>query len=165
VLNKRSELTDAEEESRLEVQQAELSYKRISDALAATEIRAEKRGFVIYSENRFTGKRVFPGETLYSGFEIASIASREDLQLRFWVHEADILQVRVGRQILVTADSQDSASFPAQVRWASNQAAERQDWSASGYFEAVAEPLNGLPDGVMPGMSVMGNVMGPEASK
>ena len=158
VLNKREELADVEEESQLEIQQAESSLARMRAALEATEIRAEKAGFVIYASNRFTGKRVFPGETLYSGFEIASVASREDLQLRFWVHEADILRIAAGQSMTVTADAIGAEPFPAAVRWASNQAVERQDWSDGGYFEAVAEPLAGLPAGVMPGMSVLGEV-------
>jgi hypothetical protein len=79
--------------------------------------------------------------------------------LRFWVHEADILQLRVGRSVLVTADALPGTTFAATVQWASNQAAERQDWSDGGYFEAVAEPVAGIPAGVMPGMSVMGEVL------
>lgn len=159
LLNKQAELKDVQEESRLDVLQAESSYQRISKALEATEIRAEKTGFMIYGDNRFTGKRVFPGETLFSGFEIASIASQDDLQLRFWIHEADFLQVREGQIIVVTADTQGSTPFRSEVRWTSNQAIERQDWSTSGYFEAIAEPLDGIPGGVMPGMSVMGEVL------
>jgi len=159
VLNKRAELEDVEQESRLDIQQAESSHARIRAALAATEIRAEKAGFVIYAANRFTGKRIFPGETLFSGFEIASVASREDLQLRFWVHEADILQLQVGQTVYVTADALAGETFVATLRWASNQAVVRQDWSDGGYFEAVAEPVAGIPDAVMPGMSVMGELV------
>jgi multidrug efflux pump subunit AcrA (membrane-fusion protein) len=158
VLNKEAELEDVQRETELEIQQAESAYTRIRDALAATEIRAEKSGFVIYGTNRFTGKRVFPGETLFSGFEIASVASREDLQLRFFVHEADILRVKVGQALTVVADALGAQPFTAEVRWASNQAVEREDWSDGGYFEAVAEPLNGIPPAIMPGMSVLGEV-------
>jgi len=162
LLNKQAELLDVEKESRLEVAKAESDYQRISDALQATEIRAEKPGFIIYGDNRFTGKKVFPGETLYSGFEVASIASREDLQLRFWVHEADFLSVREGQRVRIIADAQDSRPFDAVVSWTSSQAAEKQDWSDSGYFEAYAKPVSGIPDDVMPGMSVMGEIVGTE---
>jgi multidrug resistance efflux pump len=158
LLNKRAELTDVEEETRLEVRQAESDYRRISEALAATEIRAEKPGFIIYGDNSFTGKKVFPGETLFSGFQIASIASREDLQIRFWVHEADFLDIEIGQTVMVTADAQDSTPFAATVSWTSSQATEKQDWSDSGYFEAFADPVSSIPGEVMPGMSVMGEI-------
>ncbi|MDJ0656052.1 MAG: hypothetical protein QNJ40_17955 [Xanthomonadales bacterium] len=164
LLNKQAELEDVTEESRLEVQQAQSNYQRTRDALEATEIKAEKAGFMIYGENPFSGKKIFPGETHYSGFEIASIASRNDLQMRFWVHEADILRVRPGTVIQVTPDAQGSKSFPASVVWASSQAVEKQDWSASGYFEVLAEPIEAVSDSVMPGMSVMGLVTGEPAS-
>ena len=84
---------------KLDVEQAESNYGRIKTALDATEILAEKAGFMIYGENPYNGKKIFPGETHYSGFEIAQIASREDLQIRFWVHEADIREVGEGDAI------------------------------------------------------------------
>jgi len=158
VLNTQAELEDIKAESALEVLQAESNYKRIRDALDATEIRAEKAGFIIYGNNRFTGKKVFPGETLYSGFSIASIASKVDLQLRFWVHEADFLQVKEGQRIIVTADAQGAKPFPATISWTSSQATEKQDWSDGGYFEAFATPVTTVPEEVMPGMSVMGEI-------
>jgi multidrug efflux pump subunit AcrA (membrane-fusion protein) len=146
-------------ETTLETQKAESLYQRISDALAATEIRAEKDGFLIYSENRFTGKKVFPGETLFSSFQIASVASREDLQLRFWVHEADFLRLRLGRPVRVTADAKGSEAFRAEISWISSQAEEKTDWSDGGYFEAYAQPVAEVPAAIAPGMSVMGEVL------
>ncbi|MDJ0758588.1 MAG: hypothetical protein QNJ19_04275 [Woeseiaceae bacterium] len=156
LLNKESELGDVVAETELEIEQAESSYQRIRLALEATEIRAEKAGFMIYGDNPFTGKKIFPGETLYSGFMIASVASREDLQIRFWVHEADILELGEGQQLEVAADAQGSSPFFANLIWTSSQAVEKQDWSDSGYFEALAKPVTELPASIMPGMSVMG---------
>ena len=158
LLNKQAELNDVTEETRLEVEQAESDYTRISEALAATEIRAEKSGFIIYGDNRFTGKKVFPGETLFSGFQIASIANREDLQIRLWVHEADFLDIEIGQTVTVIADAQDSTPFEAVISWTSSQATEKQDWGDSGYFEAFADPVSSIPSAVMPGMSVMGEI-------
>lgn len=156
LLIKQEQLEDTVEETALEVAQAEASYTRIKEALVATEIRAEKAGFMIYGENRFNGKKIFPGETHYSGFRIAQVASREDLQIRFWVHEADIREVQRGDPIDVIADAQGSEDFATRVSWRSNQAVNKEDWSDGGYFQVLAEPINGLPPGVMPGMSVMG---------
>ncbi len=158
LLNRRAELDDIVKETALEVRQAESNYERIRLALEATEIRATKAGFLIYGENPFTGTKVFPGETLYSGFEIAKVASREDLKVRFWVHEADILEVAMGQSIQVAADAQGSVPFLTELTWTSSQAVERQDWSDSGYFEALAQPMEALPANIMPGMSVMGIV-------
>jgi multidrug resistance efflux pump len=158
LLNKQAELADVTKETRLEIAQAESNYERIRLALEATEIRAEKAGFMIYGENPFTGKKVFPGETLYSGFEVAAIANRDDLQIRFWVHEADILKLGLGQAIEVAADAQGATPFLSRLTWTSSQAVEKQDWSDSGYFEALAKPSEKLPDEIMPGMSVMGLV-------
>ena len=154
--NERRKLKDVEAEARLDIEQAEREYERVSAALAATEIHAEKGGFVIYAENPFTGRKIFPGDTLYTGLDIASVASRDDLQVRFWIHEADYLSFAEGRRLNVQADAQGIAAFPAVISWRSSQAIEKQDWSDSGYFEAYARPLATLPDDIMPGMSVLG---------
>jgi len=160
LFNRQAEMRDVEAETDLEIAKAESLYNRISRALEAVEMRASKPGFVIYGENPWTGKKVFPGETLYSGFQIASVASREDLQLRFWVHEADFLRVQLGQHVMVMADAQGSQPFEAEISWTSNQAEEKEDWSAGGYFEAYARPVEAVPDDIMPGMSVLGEVAG-----
>ncbi len=153
--NQRAALADQERQAALEVAQAERNYARIRDALAATEIRAEKPGFMIYASNPFTGRKIFPGDTLYAGLQIASIASREDLQVRLWIHEADFLEVTQGQRLEVAADAQGIPPFEAVIRWRSSQAVAREEWSDSGYFEAYAEPGDSLPAAIMPGMSVL----------
>ena len=50
-------------------------------------------------------------------------------------------------------------SSPAPARTPS-RGWEKQDWSSSGYFEVLAQPLEQVPESVMPGMSVMGLVSG-----
>ena len=115
LLNRQAELRDVQAETELEIKKAEALYKRISDALDSTEMRAEKPGFVLYGENPWTGRKVFPGETLYSSFHIASVASHEDLQLRFWVHEADFLSLQLGQPVRVTPDAQGASPFMAEI--------------------------------------------------
>ncbi len=161
LVNQRAALRDREAQSRLEVEQAELAYKRINDALKATEIFAEKAGFVIYADNQFTGRKIFPGDTLYSGLEIASIASRDDLQVRMWVHEADFLDVKPGQPLQIATDAQGIEPFNAIVSWRSSQAIAREDWSDSGYFEALARPVDALAPAIMPGMSVLAVIAAP----
>ncbi len=160
LLNAQEELEDVSKRVELEVEQAQASYDRISEALEATVIKAEKAGFVIYGENPWTGKKIFPGETLYGGFAIASVASRQDLQIRFWVHEADIRQFKLGQLLQITADAQGLEPFKATITYSSSQAVERQDWSAGGYFELIAEPVSQVPEQLMPGMSVMAETAG-----
>lgn len=165
VLNRQAELRDVEQESALEISKAESLYQRISDALEATEMYAEKPGFVIYGENPWTGRKVFPGETLYSSFHIASVASRDGLQLRFWVHEADFLDVGLGKRVRVTTDAQGLPPFETEISWMSSQAEEKEDWGDGGYFEAYARPVGPVPGGIAPGMSVMGEVIDGEVAE
>jgi HlyD family secretion protein len=150
----------AENASRLEYinqrnAQAQSEWQRLRDGLQMTEIRATKAGLLIYAEGRFTGRKVFPGETLQPSASIVQVASRKSLQFRFWVHEADIRRLPIGTEIMVTPDAYPDASVPAIVDWASKQATSRDDWSLGGYFEITAVPKDTMPQNFLPGLAVM----------
>ena len=153
--DKKAENAGAQESMKLAVARAALEATRMRDALERTRVHATKAGFLIYAEADFTGRKVFPGDTLSSGAPIAHVASREDLRFRFQVHEADILKLPVGARITVVADAIPTPSVVATVDWTSNQATEREAWSRGGYFDVTAVPVDGMPDVFMPGMSVM----------
>lgn len=153
--DKRAESAGAQESMKLEVARAGLEAKRLHDALERTRVHATKAGFLIYAEGEFTGRKVFPGDTLSSGVPIAHVASREDLRFRFQVHEADIFKLPVGARIVVVADAIPTPSVVATVEWTSNHALEREAWSRGGYFDVTAVPVEGMPNMFMPGMSVM----------
>ncbi len=156
--DKKAENAGAQESMKLAIARAELEATRMRDALERTQVHATKAGFLIYAEGEFTGRKVFPGETLSGGAHIAHVASREDLRFRFRVHEADIFKLPAGARIIVVADAMSTQSVVATVDWTSNQATERQDWSRGGYFDVTAVPVEGMPNVFMPGMSVMAEV-------
>ena len=154
--NKRAELADQRQQAALELRQAELNFARMREALGGTEIRANNSGYQNNGEIFFTGKKVFPGDTLYSGFLIASVAGREDLRVKFWLHEADFLKVHAGQRLTVIADAEGTEAFDVEIERRSTQAIDKEDWSDSGYFEAIAKPIGTMPAAIMPGMSVLG---------
>ena len=129
---------------------------RIENALTHTKFYAEQSGIVIYGENRLTGLKIFPGESYGSGTTILIVASREDLQFRFWVHEADIRKIELGDEVVVSPDAAGDAKIRTKVSWVSNQAASRNDWSTAGYYEILTEPLDEIPEVYKPGMSILG---------
>jgi hypothetical protein len=51
------------------------------------------------------------------------------------------------------------------ISWTSNQAEEKEDWSSGGYFEAYARPLEAVPASIMPGMSVLGEILDREVGE
>lgn len=132
--------------------------ERIERALEHTKFYAEQSGIVIYGENRLTGLKIFPGESYGSGTTLLIVASREDLQFRFWVHEADIRKISLDDEVLVSPDAAGDAKVRTKVTWMSNQAATRNDWSNAGYYEIVTEPLDPIPDVYLPGMSILGEI-------
>ncbi|MXZ45225.1 MAG: hypothetical protein F4Z01_09710 [Gammaproteobacteria bacterium] len=129
---------------------------RIENALKHTKFYAEQSGIVIYGENRLTGLKIFPGESYGSGTTLLIVASREDLQFRFWVHEADIRKIVLGDEVVVSPDAVGDAKVRTKVTWMSNQAASRNDWSTAGYYEILTEPLDEIPEVYKPGMSILG---------
>ena len=143
-----------------DIQQAASDMEEIDNDVKSTEIYATQPGLVIYGVNSWTGEKVFPGASVYRSMEIAKVASKEDLQFRFWTHEADVRKLSEGSQIEVTADSLQDLSIRAKVSWISSQANTR-DWSEGGYFEVIAVPDEGaaIPDQFLPGMTIVGEVL------
>ena len=132
--------------------------ERLRTDIAATEIRADRDGLFIHSENRFTGAKVFVGATLQPTADIAKVASGEALRFRFWIHEADLRAVAPGARLAVVADAMPERRLAARVEWISTQAATRDEWSPGGYFELVATPEDTLPASLIPGMAVFAEV-------
>jgi len=152
---KGQELEGRREVLALSVERARVNWQRMHDAIDETEIRAAKSGFFIYGENRFTGRKIFPGETHNNSTKIALVASQKDLQFRFWVHEADIHRLPVGAEIVVRSDAVPREAVGATVNWSSKQASTRTDWSQGGYFEVTAKPRETLSPSYLPGMAIM----------
>lgn len=142
------------------VEQAKNDMGEIDDAVNQTEIVATQPGLVIYGFNRWTDEKIYPGATVMSSMEIAKVASQDSLQFRFWSHEADVRKLKIGTEVVVTADSLPEYSVSARITWISSQANER-DWSDGGYFEVIAQPNDGveLPPKFLPGMAVVGEVL------
>lgn len=142
------------------VEQAKSDMAEIDDAVEQTEILATQPGLVIYGFNRWLDEKIYPGATVMSSMEIAKVASRDALQFRFWTHEADVRKLKLGTEVIVTADSLPEYTVSSRITWISSQANER-DWSDGGYFEVIAEPNDGveLPPKFLPGMAVVGQVL------
>lgn len=156
--DKKEQHAEAQPVNAMAIASAEANWRRLRDAIARTEIRADRSGLFIHGENPFTGTKIFAGETLPPTIRIAEVASRNELRFRFWIHEADILKVPVGTGLTVTADAIPSLSIGAHVDWTSKQATMRSEWSPGGYFELLAVPVETVPAALIPGMAVMGAV-------
>ena len=143
------------------IAQAELEWQRAKNALDSTEIRAEHSGIMIYGENESTGTKIFPGETCAAGTLLATIARRESLHFRIWVHEADIRKVQKGTLLRVTPDALLNKSVGARVDWVSSQATSRTNWGSAGHFAVTASPTEKLAKDFLPGMSIMAEVVDP----
>ena len=156
--DKKAQHAEAQPVTEMAIARAKAHTERLRDAIAQTEIVADRAGLFIHGENPFSGTKIFAGETLPPTVKIAEVASRNALRFRFWVHEADILKVPVETRIVVTADAIPSLSLAATVDWTSKQATTRDEWGRGGYFELLAIPTEAVPPEVIPGMAVMAAV-------
>ena len=66
--------------------------------------------------------------------------------------------------LAVVLDAHGLPPFEAEISWTSSQAETKEDWGDGGYFEAYARPLGPVPDGIAPGMSVMGQMLAAEGT-
>ena len=143
----------------IRVGEAAASRLRIHEALDKLAIHAERTGIVIYAENEFSGMKIFSGESLMPGHPIVTIASREQLQFVFWVHDADINELSRGQTLSIVADALPELTLEAEVDWIGNHASTRETWSQGGYFKLVAKPTSPVPDNFIPGMAISAEVL------
>lgn len=143
----------------LNINQVQTELTRIQDAIKQTEIQANRSGLMIYAENPFTHLKIFPGQTLQPSVTIALVSNQDYLQFTVWVHEADIRKIGVGTLLTVTPDAIPEQSVEAETEWISNHANTRSDWGDGSYFEVTAKPTEPLPEGFLPGMSVVAEVL------
>ena len=156
--DKKQQHAEAQPVTEMTVARAESEWQRLRRAIEQTQVRAEGAGLFIHGENPFTGTKIFAGETLPPTVKIAEVASRQALRFRFWIHEADILRISVGTEILVTPDAIPTSAIAARVDWTSKQATTRSEWSQGGYFELLALPIEPVPGDLIPGMAAMAAV-------
>ena len=156
LVSKQREEFDTLEVLKLEEERMYEQWQSMVSALEGTQLKARKSGILIYAENRFTGRKIFPGETYSNATLLARVASHTDTSFRFWVHEADVLKIKPGDRLVVVPDALPAEEIEAEVSRASQQATTREEWSQGGYFELLAKPINPLPDTFIPGMAVMG---------
>ena len=103
--------------------------------------------------------KIFAGESLMPGHPIVTIASREQLQFVFWVHDADINRLSRGLTLSIVADALPELTVEAEVEWIGNHALTRETWSQGGYFKLIAKPISPVPDDFIPGMAISAEVL------
>lgn len=145
--------------TQINIEHVRTELQSVQDAIAQTEIRADRKGMLIYAENPFTRLKIFPGQTLQPSLSIALVSNQEYLQFSFWVHEADIRKINIGTMLAVTPDALPDQTVRAETIWISNHASTRDDWGEGGYFELTAQPSDSLPKGFLPGMSIMAEIL------
>lgn len=143
----------------IRIGEAEAARSRVHEALEKLAIYAERSGIVIYAENEFSGMKIFSGESLMPGHPIATIASREQLQFVFWVHDADVNQISRGHTLSIVADALPDIAIEAEVDWIANYASTRETWSQGGYFKLIAKPISQVPNEFIPGMAISAEVL------
>lgn len=95
------------ESAKLGVTQAKLSLENAKRDLASTELRAPAAGTVMTVNAQ-------AGETVGSA-PVITIADLADQALRFWVEEADLLNVAVGNKVSVVFDALPDLAFPGTI--------------------------------------------------
>ena len=136
------------------IQNAQVEFGRVHEAVGKLEIKAEQSGIVIYGENEMNALKINVGDVVTPGQTIATISRQADLQFAFWVHDVDVQLVQEGQRLLVTADALPDRTIVAQVSFVSNHATERNGWGRGGYFKVIASPSAPPPSEFLPGLAV-----------
>lgn len=138
----------------IEIQEAQAQLDRSRTILDKLTLIATTAGPVIYSQNRWQGRKIQVGDNVFPGLTVATIPDNSSLQVTLWVNETDIRKISPGQSVDMLLDAFPQKPFSGTLTDVLTNAEEKEQWGKSNYFRANIK-LDKIDASIMkPGMSV-----------
>jgi len=130
--------------------------RRLELALSSTAdltIRAPRDGLFIIGENRWEGRKIQIGDTLWVGWALGSMPILDRMQVRAALSDVDDGKVAVGTRVQCTLDSEPTGVFAGTVASIGAIAQEPDYVSRRRFFDVIVSLDAHDPERLRPGMS------------
>lgn len=135
----------------------ELFYVRKKSELTA--IHTKFGGPILYASHPWNGSKITAGSSAQATWKVAEIASSDEMQVKAWLNEVDKGDIESGKKVKVSIDALPDVHFQGVIKHVVPQAEEREAWGNAAYFEVHIDIENYKDAGLVPGMSVLVEVM------
>ena len=138
---------------RLELEQAELSLRKIMREIDSMTVTAPAGGLATVAEDWQSGRKLQVGDQVWEGQTVAEIPDLSTLQVRAYVHDTDALELRPGLPAEVALDALPDRAFRARLGTLAEAAKAATRDSRLKQFRLVVEFLDADPKIMKPGMT------------
>lgn len=145
--------------SQVEIASAKNELQRVQVMLDAMTQRADRAGTAMYVEHPWTRQKVREGDSVQRGFSVLEIPSTDDLHIRAWLNEVDVARLQEGQGVSIGFDARPELIVTGTVERIANQAEPKEHWGESGYINVDINFDNSQSFGLLPGMSVLVEVL------
>ncbi len=145
--------------SEVEVAGAKNELQRAQRILDLLTQRATSSGTAMYMLHAWTQKKIRTGDSVRRGFSVLQIPATDNLHIKAWLNEIDVTRVREGQAVQIQIDARPDTLNLGKVAHMGTRAEPRQYWGEANYIEVDIELDNASTEGLLPGMSVMVEVL------
>jgi len=156
----REDVVAEKQRSELEITSAENELERIQVMLSTMTQYSQRAGTAMYVDHPWTGQKIREGDSIQRGFSVLEIPSTDDLHIKAWLNEVDVAHLQEGEAVKISFDAKPKLQLVGQVARIGNQAEPKNFWGESGYIEVLIDFEHTSAHGLLPGMSVMVEVLG-----
>jgi multidrug resistance efflux pump len=138
----------------LELSQVRDNIARFEEELNSLELRASSAGIVVHGTHPWEGRKFREGDSVRSGWLVASIPELGSMEVAAWAAEPDIPRISIGQQVDLHLDAYPARLFRGQVVTLGLAGESRPLWGDSPYYP-VRIAFDEVDAVIMkPGMSV-----------
>ena len=124
-----------------------------------TAVKTKHGGPMVYANHPWNGSKLVTGTSVQATWKVAEVASNAQMQVVAWLNEVDKESLKKGAKVNVSVDALPGNNFSGVVRHIVPQAEEKEAWGSAAYFKVEVDIDNSKEVPLVPGMSVLVEVL------
>lgn len=156
---KKEEVKTDIEKKLTEIQKAQYDLALLKKKSKLTALYTENGGPMVYASHPWNGSKITSGSSVQATWKVAEVASSKEMRITAWLNEVDKDEITKGAKVKVSVDALPGKTFTGVVSHIVPQAEERAAWGSAAYFEVYIDIDDYHNAGLVPGMSVLVEVI------
>ncbi len=159
LLTRQEEMASEIKKIETQIQKTQFELTALEKKSRLTALKTVTGGPVIYASHPWNGKKLNSGSSVQATWKVAEVASGKDMRVTAWLNEVDKGAVAKNDEVRLTFDARNGQSYAGVVTNIVPQAEEREAWGTAAYFELEIDILDAVEVSLVPGMSVLVEVL------
>lgn len=156
---KRMEVTTDIEKKQTAIKKTEYDLALLQKKSTLTALKTKFGGPVVYANHPWNGTKIVSGSSVQATWKVAEIASSKEMRVVAWLNEVDKGSVKVSSKVSISVDAIAGKKLEGVVTHIVPQAEGREAWGTAAYFQVEIDMKDYSKVELVPGMSVLVEVM------